>query len=85
MQQFRVIKQLGHFLKEVEEEREIFFIFQTSLLKVLILPTFFSLSNTPKTRFSEPRFSEPRLSEILNLMYKLQLPFSYFTIHSDSI
>ena len=40
LQQFRVIKQLGHFLKEVEEGREIFFIFQTSLLKVLILPTF---------------------------------------------
>ena len=46
LQQFRVIKQLGHFLKEAEEGgREIFFIFQTSLLKVLILPTFFSLSN----------------------------------------
>ena len=36
--------------------------------------------NTPKTRFSESRFSE-----ILNLMNKLQLPFSYFTLYQDSI
>ena len=35
---------------------------------------------TPETRFSEPRYSE-----ILNLMNKLQLPFSYFTLYSDSI
>ena len=35
---------------------------------------------TPETRFSEPQFSE-----ILNLMNKLQLPFSYFTLYSDSI
>ena len=36
--------------------------------------------NTPETRFSEPRFSE-----VLDLMNKLQLPFSYFTLYSDSI
>ena len=30
-------------------------------------------------------FSEPRFSEILDLMNKLQNPFPYFTIHSDSI
>ena len=35
--------------------------------------------NTPKTRFSESRFSE-----ILNLMNKLQLPFSYFSLYPDS-
>ena len=34
--------------------------------------------NTPKTRFSKPRFSE-----ILNLMNKLQLLFSYFTLYPD--
>ena len=28
----------------------------------------------------ETRFSEPRFSEILDLMNKLQLPFSYFTL-----
>ena len=33
------------------------------------------LRYTPKTRFSEPQFSE-----ILDLMNKLQLPFSYFTL-----
>ena len=37
----------------------------------------------PETRFSEPRFSEPRFSEILNLMNKPQLPFSYFALYSD--
>ena len=36
--------------------------------------------NTPKTRFSESQFSE-----ILDLMNELQLPFSYFTVYSDSI
>ena len=35
---------------------------------------------TLKTRFSEPRFCE-----ILNLMNKIQLPFSYFTLYPDSI
>ena len=40
----------------------------------------FRLRHAPKTRFSEPRFSE-----ILNLMNKLQLPFSYFTLYHDSI
>ena len=39
-----------------------------------------SISSTPETRFSESRFSE-----ILDLMNKLQLPFSYFTLYSDSI
>ena len=34
---------------------------------------------TPETRFSEPQFSE-----VLDLMNKLQLPFSYFTLYSDS-
>ena len=34
----------------------------------------------PKTRFSEPQFSE-----ILNLMNKLQLPFSYFTLFHNNI
>ena len=38
------------------------------------------LLNTLKTRFSEPRFSE-----IIDLMNKLQLPFSYFTLYPDSI
>jgi len=37
-------------------------------------------NSTPKTRFSEPRFSER-----LDLMNKLQLPFSYFTLYPDSI
>ena len=36
--------------------------------------------STPETRFSEPQFSE-----ILDLMNKLQLPFSYFTLYPDSI
>ena len=36
--------------------------------------------HTPETRFSELRFSE-----ILNLMNKLQFPFSYLTLYSDSI
>ena len=36
--------------------------------------------NNPKTRFSEPRFSE-----ILDLMNKIQLPFSYSTLYPDSI
>ena len=35
---------------------------------------------TPETQFSEPRFSE-----ILNLMNKLRLFFSYFTLYPDSI
>ena len=30
---------------------------------------------------SETRFSEPRFSEILDLMNKLQLTFSYFTLY----
>ena len=33
-------------------------------------------SYTPDTRFSEPQ-----VSEILDLMNKLQLPFSYFTLY----
>ena len=36
--------------------------------------------STPETRFSEPRFSE-----ILDLMNKLHLTFSYFTVFSYSI
>ena len=36
--------------------------------------------STPKTRFCEPQFSE-----ILNLMNKLQIPFSYFTLYPDLI
>ena len=48
------------------------------------------LVSTPKTRFSEHRFSEHRFSEhqfseILDLMNKLQLPFSYFTLYTDSV
>ena len=35
---------------------------------------------TPETRFSEPGFSE-----ILDLMNKLQLPFSYFTLYPNLI
>ena len=35
---------------------------------------------TPETQFSEPRFSE-----ILDLMNKLQVPFSYFIFYPDSI
>ena len=35
---------------------------------------------TPKTGFSEPGFSE-----ILDLMNKLQLPFSYSSLYPDSI
>ena len=41
------------------------------------------VSNTPKTRFSEPQFSK-----ILNLNLnstKLQIPFSYFTLYQDLI
>ena len=33
----------------------------------------------------KPWYSEPRYSEILDLMNKLQLPFSYFTLYPDSI
>ena len=33
----------------------------------------------------ETRFSEFRFSEMLDLMNKLQLPFSYFTLYPDSI
>ena len=40
----------------------------------------FMKTGTPETRFSETRFSE-----ILNLMNKLQLPFSYFTLYHDWI
>ena len=43
------------------------------------------LVSTPKTRFSEHRFSEHQFSEILDLMNKLQLPFSYFTLYPDSV
>ena len=43
------------------------------------------LVSTPKTRFSEHRFSEHQFSEILDLMNKLQLPFSYFTLYPASI
>ena len=42
-------------------------------------------TGTPETRFSETRFSETRFSEILNLMNKLQLLFSYFTLYTDTI
>ena len=38
------------------------------------------VDNTPKTGFSEPRFSE-----IQYLMYKFQLPFSYFPHYPDLI
>ena len=46
--------------------------------------------DTPETRFSEPwfsesRFSEPQFSEILDIMDKIQLPFSYFTLYLDSM
>ena len=34
---------------------------------------------------SEILFSEPRFSEILDLMNKLQVPFSYFIFYPDSI
>ena len=33
----------------------------------------------------ETRFSEPRFSEILDLVNKLQLPFSYSTLYPDSV
>ena len=49
-------------------------------LLILHMLCIVGIVSTPKTRFSEPRFSE-----ILNLMNKLQLPFSYFTLYSDSI
>ena len=39
-----------------------------------------TVKNTPKTGFSEPQFSE-----VLNLMNKIQLPFSYFTFYPDFI
>ena len=42
-------------------------------------------TSTPKTGFSEPQFSEPWFSEIHDLMNKLQLPISYFTLYPDSI
>ena len=45
----------------------------------------FHAQYTPETRFSEPQSSEARFSEILNLMNKLQFPFSYFTLYPDSI
>ena len=34
---------------------------------------------------TETWISEPQFSEILDLMNKLQLPFSYFTLYPDSI
>ena len=40
---------------------------------------------TLKTQFSEPRFSEPQFSEILNLMSKHQLPFSYLILYPDRV
>ena len=43
------------------------------------------VTNTPKTRFSEHWFSESRFSEKLDLMNKLQLPFSIFTLNPDLI
>ena len=36
--------------------------------------------STPETRFSELQFSE-----ILDLMNKLELPFTYFTLYSNTI
>ena len=36
--------------------------------------------STPETPFSEPQFNE-----IFDLMNKLQLPFTYFTLYPDSI
>ena len=45
------------------------------------LPTYRMLLDfTPETRFSEFLFSE-----MLDLMNKLQLTFSYFTLYSDLI
>ena len=41
---------------------------------------YISEPSTPKTWFSEPRFSE-----ILDLMNKILLPFSYSTLYQDSI
>ena len=38
------------------------------------------INSTPKTQFSELRFSE-----LLDLLKKPQLPFSYFTLCPDSI
>ena len=34
---------------------------------------------------AETQFSEPRFSEILDLMNKLQLPFSYFTLYPELV
>ena len=36
-------------------------------------------------RTPENPFSEPQFSEIFDLMNKLQLPFTYFTLYPDSI
>ena len=58
----------------------IFLIILTIFFNNIFSSFLFSKKSTPKTRFSEPRFSE-----ILNLMNKPQLPFSYFTLYSDSI
>ena len=46
----------------------------------LFYDTLLVSNSTPKTRFSKPRFSE-----ILDVMNKFQLPFSYFTLYPDSI
>ena len=46
----------------------------------IILPSLKVTIITPETRISEPGFSE-----ILDLMNKLQLLFSYFTFYGDSI
>ena len=46
----------------------------------MILPSLKVNIITPETQFSEPGFSE-----ILDLMNKLQLTFSYFTLYSDLI
>ena len=53
----------------------------------IVIKIFYDLPNllggvicTPETRFSEPRYSK-----IFDLMNKLQLTFSYFTIYPDSI
>ena len=45
----------------------------------------FFIRSIINTNIIKTRFSKPQFSEILDLMNKLQLAFSYFTLYSDLI
>ena len=45
----------------------------------------FFIRSIINTKILKTRFSKPQFSEILDLMNKLQLAFSYFTLYPDSI